>query len=251
MQISSVIATNVDPKFYTVISQSTTSFVGSDPGALSTVSPAINGQPATAMNARIGVHTATVNGKTEYSLFIAPSLADEIQEILESESVQKRTDLEERAGPILAIGSLYSLFGSEVAIAFASSFSGVGLAAAAAAVVPVGATLAAGGLIAAYLAERYILAKTSDRHYIGAFPAAITITLNDIKDVNSCPKTRVKCSTCSGSRFLCTTGVNDKCTSFPITSHCVTHAFSLMQKRSLRLCFGCVVRQVRMRTNHR
>ncbi|KAF2864963.1 hypothetical protein BDV95DRAFT_673019 [Massariosphaeria phaeospora] len=213
--VSSAIATTVDSKHYS-IDQSNTNFVGSNPAALSsntvTVTSGAYAPFTKATAAQVGMFTATANGKTEYSLFVAPDLAEKIQGIVYSTSLSAELPQTGKRGlipnlpPASIINGLIDLLGPELAASFIkrynianSQFDIVALGTKALGYIPLlGATMEFGGILYSVVtvlelyANTYMSFKSIDRNTPKGFPHS----------VNTCAK-GLQCVDCAGVNGVC------------------------------------------------
>ncbi|KAF2202668.1 hypothetical protein GQ43DRAFT_462195 [Delitschia confertaspora ATCC 74209] len=228
--ISSVIASTVDPKFYS-IQNAETNYVGPNTAALSTNTATVTsgGSAATkAVAAQMGIFTATVNGKKEYSVYVAPDLAAKMQKIvydssLSTEDIPTANGVFKRGLPTLPPASvvrfLINLVGPELAASFikvynvaASSTEVAAIGATAAGYVPViGAAIEVGGVFFSAVtfletyAKLYMSFKNIDRNTPKGFPKSVVINLDDLKpkDQKQCAKD-IQCADCGGVNGVCT-----------------------------------------------
>jgi hypothetical protein len=195
--------------------------------------------PATkATAAQVGIFTATSNGKDEYSIFVAPALAQKIQDVVYNTSLSddQPETVTKRGLPVPAPASilrgLIDLVGPELAAAFIDTFDLAGgktslaaLGATAAGFVPViGAAIEFGGVLYSAVsvlelyAKMYINFRTIDRQPLKGFPASVVIDLSKLpSSQKDCAKT-IECVDCGGVNGVCTTS-NQGCKSRLPRSH--------------------------------
>ncbi|OTA94074.1 hypothetical protein M434DRAFT_394977 [Hypoxylon sp. CO27-5] len=217
--IPSVIPSAVDTRFYSA-DGSTTKFIGSTTAYLSvpTVTGTSSGKTiTTTQTASMALYSAIPDGQSdyEYSLVVAPELADEIAAVLTSSSSKR--DLDERAVPFAVVEGLIELLGPKVAtsvlqvVNLAVEAGVPGLSLVAAGVVELGTMAVAGAAFLTAIANQFAL--IADILKNDGKPTAVVVPnpFQNFRDTKSCPGNRPKCSGCSGKDLICTSGDYDKC----------------------------------------
>ncbi|KAL7622783.1 hypothetical protein AAE478_006462 [Parahypoxylon ruwenzoriense] len=217
--VPGVIPSAVDTRFYS-LDGSTTKFIGSTTAYLSvpTVTGTLSGKTiTTTQTASMALFSAKPNGQSdyEYSLVVAPELADEITAIFSS---SKKRDLDERAVSLGVYEALVELLGAKMAtsvlrVVNLGVLSGVpAFEAVAAGVVELGPIAIAGAAFLGAVANQFsLIAEVWKNGDPRAHAVIVPNPHQNFRDVKTCPSTRPKCSTCSGKDFMCTSGTNNRC----------------------------------------
>ncbi|KAI1407400.1 hypothetical protein F5Y13DRAFT_206440 [Hypoxylon sp. FL1857] len=217
--IPSVIPSAVDTRFYSE-DGSTTKFIGSTTAYLSvpTVTGTSSGKTITTTEiASMALYSAKPSGQSdyEYSLVVAPELADEIAAVLTSSS--NKRDLDERAVPAPTISGLIKLLAPKMAnsllkvpnLAALTEIPGLSLLATG--IIEIGDLAIAGVAFLVAVVNQFSL--ITDLIKDGGKVTAVVVPnpFQNFRDTKTCPNPPPKCSSCSGKDFLCTSGNDNKC----------------------------------------
>ncbi|KAI0006478.1 hypothetical protein F4779DRAFT_21990 [Xylariaceae sp. FL0662B] len=216
--IPGVIPSAVDTRFYSVDGSGTTNFIGSTTAYLTvpTVTGTSNGQTVTTtQTASVAIFSAKPDGQSdmEYSLIVAPELADEIKAIVLNPPTKR--DLYGRAVPWGMVEALMEVLGPKIATTILryvnlGVISGVtGVSAVAAGVVQLGPVAVAGAGFLIAVANQFALIADLLRN--GGKATAVVVPMDQLRDTKDCPNQPPKCNTCNGNNLMCTSGSNDKC----------------------------------------
>ncbi|XXH03994.1 hypothetical protein Hte_010403 [Hypoxylon texense] len=165
----------------------------------------------------MAVYSAKPNGQSdyEYSLVVAPELADEIAAVLTTPS---KRGLDERGVPVAVVEALIELLGPKAAtsvlqvVNLAAAAGGPALSSVAAGVVELGGVAVAGAAFVVAIANQFALIADVLKNGDGRVSAVVVPNpFNNFRDTKTCPNTRPKCSSCGGKNLMCTTGSNNKC----------------------------------------
>ncbi|KAI1381030.1 hypothetical protein F4677DRAFT_462136 [Hypoxylon crocopeplum] len=214
-----VIPSAVDTRFYSV-DGSTTKFIGSTSAYLSvpTVTGTSSGKTiTTTQTASMALYSAKPDGQSdyEYSLVVAPELADEIAAILTTSS--NKRELDERAVPLAVVEGLTELLGFKIAtsvlevVNLAAAAGVPALSAVAAGVVEIGTIAVAGAAFLTAIVNQFALIADVIKNDGKVTAVVVPNPFDNFRDTKTCPTTRPKCSSCSGNDLMCTTGSNAKC----------------------------------------
>jgi hypothetical protein len=197
-----------------------------NPAALSTVTVS-SGSSSTTLPAQVGLNHATVDGKDEYSIFLAPALLDELKNIVDERN--NLTFLNPLKRQAVSASDLQKLLEEKMAVimapAMAIGLGGIALSA----ISTIGSKLGFSALVglAFNIGSKAIPAVailgTVISNYIQIFQTihdpnyrkAVKVPFDQLKATNQCPSTSVQCSSCGGQNLLCTTGANTNCMPAP------------------------------------
>lgn len=164
----------------------------------------------------MAIYSAKPKGQSdfEYSLVVAPELADEIAAVLTSSN---KRGLDKRAVPLAVVESLIQLLGPKMAtsvlqvVNLAAVSGGSALSTVATGVVELGGIAVAGAAFLAAVANQFSLIADVLKNDGKVTAVVVPNPLDTFRDTKTCPSTRPKCSSCSGKDLICTTGDNNKC----------------------------------------
>jgi hypothetical protein len=201
----------VDPQYYKIIDKSTTSFIGTNTAALSSVTATESNGATTVTAARVGIYTGTSDGQTEYSVFVCPDLLEQMEAVLSQPNSTSKRDLENRDVMTPIFAALTKLLGPDLALSLGLKALQGGIGAVAGMAVEFGPLLIAGFAILFWVASGWLeMVKDLHRNYPGGVPISVKVPISEFRDIRQCPST-VDCSTCSGKNFMCTKGNYNKC----------------------------------------
>ncbi|KAI1778074.1 hypothetical protein F4818DRAFT_285045 [Hypoxylon cercidicola] len=216
--VPGVIPSAVDTRFYSV-DGSTTKFIGTTSAFLSipTVTGTSSGKTiTTTQTASMAIYSAKPKGQSdyEYSLVVAPELADQIAAVLTSSD---KRDLDERGVPLKVVEGLIELLGPKVAtsvlrvVNLAASAGVPGLSTVSAGVVELGGMAVAGAAFLTAVANQFALIADVLKNDGKVTAVVVPNPFDNFRDTKTCPSTHPKCSSCGGQDLICTTGSNNKC----------------------------------------
>ncbi|KAI4861723.1 hypothetical protein F4820DRAFT_464437 [Hypoxylon rubiginosum] len=216
--IPGVIPSAVDTRYYNV-DGSTTKFIGTTTAFLSvpTVTGTSSGKTiTTTQTASMAIYSAKPKGQSdyEYSLVVAPELADEIAAVLTTSS---KRDLDERGVPLGVVEALIELLGPKVAtsvlqvVNLAATAGVPALSTVAAGVVEIGGLAIAGAAFLTAIANQFALIADVLKNDGKVTAVVVPNPFDNFRDTKTCPSTHPKCSSCGGQNLICTTGSNNKC----------------------------------------
>ncbi|KAI0836640.1 hypothetical protein F5Y06DRAFT_100307 [Hypoxylon sp. FL0890] len=216
--IPGVIPSAVDTRFYSVDGPST-KFIGSTTAYLSvpTVTGTSSGKTITTTEtASMALYSAKPDGQSdyEYSLVVAPELADEIAAVLTSPS---KRDLDERGVSLAVVSGLIELLGPKMAtsilqvVNLAPAAGVPGLALVAAGVVELGQLAVAGAAFLMAVANQFALITDLIKNDGKVTAVVVPNPFQNFRDTKTCPNPPPKCDSCAGKDLICTSGNNNKC----------------------------------------
>lgn len=164
----------------------------------------------------MAIYSAKPKGQSdyEYSLVVAPELADEIAAVLTTSS---KRDLDERGVPLGVVEALIELLGPKVAtsvlqvVNLAATAGVPALSTVAAGVVEIGGLAIAGAAFLTAIANQFALIADVLKNDGKVTAVVVPNPFDNFRDTKTCPSTHPKCSSCGGQNLICTTGSNNKC----------------------------------------
>ena len=166
---------------------------------------------ATTEEAKVALFTGTIGSGDEYSLVLAPALRDEVQNLAQSATTKR--DLEKR---ILArIGlALLEILGPHITASLMKTvvLAAFSYAAIVGELITLGPILIPLAVLIKTAVDQYSIVAKVWKDFPGGISPSVVVLFNQAYNVENCPKTTPKCSSCNGEDiFVCKSGDNTNC----------------------------------------